>query len=397
MAIVSVVILAVMCVGAVVSPAQNLNNKPVALPNTPKDLPLAVRGPSSEPLRVVIAGMVHGHVDGFLSGAVKRKDVEIVGIAEADRALFDMYAKKYGLDAKLYHSDLEETITAAKPQAVLAYTNTFDHRKVVEICAKHRLAVMMEKPLAVSAEDAHAMAKVATEAKIPVLVNYFTTWEPSRHAAYDVVYKGEIGEVRKVVSHDGHKGPKEIGVGPEFLGWLTDPKLNGGGALYDFGCYGADFMTWLMNGERPLTVTAVTLQIKPDVYPKVDDDATIVLTYPKAQAILQASWNWPFGRNDVEVYGKTGTVFVRGRDSIEVRTVGGTEAKTADRFTGGVLRVPPLPEGQDDPISYLRWVVLDGAKPEGPGTLEINVVVAEIMDAARESAKTGRTVKLGKE
>ena len=379
---------------------------PPRLPEKPRDVPLENRSAQSQPLRVVVAGLVHGHVDGFLAGAVKRHDIEIVGVAEADRALFDAYAKKYGLDAKLYHADLEEALAATDPHAVLLYTNTFEHRKAVEICAKPyhfmpgqpqvvigakkplHLTLMMEKPLAVSAEDAHAIASAAEKAKMPVVVNYWTTWEPSRRAAYDVVYKGEIGEVRKVVTHDGHKGPKEIGVGPEFLGWLTDPGLNGGGALYDFGCYGADFMTWLMDGERPLTVTAVTQQIKPDVYPKVDDEATIVLTYPKAQAILQASWNWPFGRGDVEVYGKTGTVFTAGRDQIEVRRAGDAEAKK--------VAAKALMEPQNDPIAYLRAVVLEGMKPEGPGSLEINVVVAEILDAARESAKSGRTVRMEK-
>jgi glucose-fructose oxidoreductase len=339
-------------------------------------------------LRVVIAGMVHGHVDGFLSGAVKRNDIEIVAIAEPDRALFDEYAKKFNLDAKLYHADLEEALQATKPQAVLAYTSTYGHRKVVEICAKQSkpIPVMMEKPLAVSAEDAHAIRDIAQKSHMVVLVNYFANWEPSRRAAYDITEKGDIGEVRKVVTHDGHRGPKEIGVGPEFLGWLTDPKLNGGGALYDFGCYGADFMTWLMNGERPNTVTAITQQIKPDVYPKVDDEATIILTYPRAQAILQASWNWPFGRSDVEVYGKTGTVFTRGRDQIEVRHEGEHQAQTQT--------ANPIPAPLNDPMTYLRAVVLDGLKPEGPGSLEMNVVVAEILDAARKSAKTSETVKL---
>jgi len=357
------------------------------LPSPPRDVPLAVHGPGSGPLQVVIAGMVHGHVDGFLAGAVKRTDLQIVGVAEPDRALFDAYAKKYGLDAKLYHADLDEAITSTHPQAVLGYTSTYGHRKLVEVAAKHSVAVMMEKPLAVSAEDAHAIADMANKAHLPIIVNYWTLWEPNRRAAYDIVYKGEIGDVRKVVAHDGHKGPKEIGVGPEFLGWLTDPKLNGGGALYDFGCYGADFMTWLMNGERPLTVTAVTQQIKPDVYPKVEDEATIVLTYPKAQAILQASWNWPFGRADAEVYGKTGTVFTRGRDQLEVRREGDAEAKN--------VTAPALIEPQYDSIAYLRAVVMDGLNPEGPGSLQINVVVAEILDAARESAKSGKTVRLG--
>jgi hypothetical protein len=53
--------------------------------------------------------------------------------------------------------------------------------------------------------------------------------------------------------------------------------------------------------RAPLTVTAVTQQIKPEIYPRVDDEATIILTYLHAQGILQASWNWPFDRKDMEV------------------------------------------------------------------------------------------------
>src|SRR5262252_2426761 len=312
--------------------------------------------PHSTALRVVLAGMVHGHVDGFLAAAVKRNDIEIVGVAEPDRALFDMYAKKYALDAKLYHADLEEMLNATHPGAVLVYTNTFDHRRVVETSAKYAggtqpgattkqkpPAVMVEKPLSVSAEDAHAIARAAEEVRMPVLVYYVTTWASSSRGAYNVVHTGEIGEVRKLVAHNGHKGPKEIGVGPEFLGWLTDPKLNGGGALYDFGCYGADFMTWLMNGKRPLTVTAVTQRIKPDVYPKVDDDATIILTYPKAQGIIQASWNWPFNRKDMEIYGRTGTVMVPKYDLLSVRKPGEAQEQAQTP--------PPLASPNTDPIS----------------------------------------------
>src|SRR5882672_8352207 len=232
---------------------------------------------SGAPLRVVVAGLVHGHASGFLQHYQHRPDLQIVAIAEPSQQLAAEYAARFGLEQKLLYSDLEEAIQKTNPQAVLAYTNTYDHRQVVEICARHGVHVMMEKPLAVSAKDAHAIAEAARKAKIHVLVNYETTWYRSNHAVYDLVHDNSLGEIRKVVIHDGHEGPKEIGVGPEFLGWLTDPKLNGGGALYDFGCYGADLMTWLMDGQRPTTVTAITQRIKPDIYLRVDDEATIIL------------------------------------------------------------------------------------------------------------------------
>jgi len=276
-------------------------------------------------------------------------------------------------------------IERTHPQAVLVYTNTYDHRRVVETCARHGVHVMMEKPLGVSFEDALAIEKAARLGKIQVLVNYETTWYASNRAAYDLARDKSLGEVRKVVVHDGHSGPKEIGVGPEFLSWLTDPKLNGGGALFDFGCYGADLMTWLMDGQRPLTVTAVTQQIKPDIYPRVDDEATIVLTYPKAQAILQASWNWPFDRKDMEIYGQTGYVITVKRDDIRVRRKGGNEEQIAAK---------PLSAPYDNSLSLLRAVVRDGVKPDGLSSLETNLTVTEILDAARLSAASGRTIQL---
>ena len=214
-------------------------------------IPAATPAHSTVTLRVAMAGLAHGHADGFLTHIKDRHDVELVGIAEPDKSIFDRYAAKFNLDPKLYHADLDELLTATKPQAVLVYTNTHDHLRAVEICAKHKIPVMMEKPLAISIADAHAIERAAKAANIPVLVNYETTWYRSNRAAYDLVHENKIGEVRKVVVHDGHSGPAKINVQPEFFAWLNDAKLNGAGALYDFGCYGADLMT-LTHGWPPV-------------------------------------------------------------------------------------------------------------------------------------------------
>src|SRR5450432_3169451 len=340
---------------------------------------------TTAPLRVAIAGMVHGHVEGFLQRSLYRPEIQIVGFSEPDQQVSARYAAQFNLDRSLLFTDLEDMLQKTHPQAVLAYTNTFDHRRVVEICARHGVPVMMEKPMAVSAEDAHAIADAARKGKIQVLVNYETSWYRSNHAVYDLVHEKAIGDIRKVVVHDGHQGPKEIGVSPEFLAWLNDPKLDGAGALYDFGCYGADLMTWLMDGQRPISVTAVTQQIRPETYPRVDDEATIILNYPKAQAILQPSWNWPFDRKDMEVYGQTGYVVTVRHDDVRVRFKGGEEQ---------LVPAKPVPAPYDDSLSLLRAVILDGADPGAPSSLETNVIVAEILDAARRSAASGKSVRL---
>src|ERR1700739_2498313 len=124
------------------------------------------------PLRVALAGLVHGHAFGFFDQFQKRADLRVVGIAETDRQLAAQFEKKYGLAPSLFYSDLEEMLKATHPQAVLAFTNPYDHRRVVEICARYGVHVMMEKPLAVSLEDARAIEKAASAGKIQVLVNY---------------------------------------------------------------------------------------------------------------------------------------------------------------------------------------------------------------------------------
>ena len=342
--------------------------------------------PSHPPLRIGIVGLVHGHVHGFLGQYRHSPEIEIVGVTEPDAKLRTQATSRYGFDPSQMFGDLEEMIAKAHPQAVLVYTNTYGHRRVVETCARHGVHVMMEKPLAVSLEDALAIEKAAHAGKIHVLVNYETSWYRSNHAAYDLVHKGALGDVRKVVVHDGHKGPKEIGVEPEFLSWLTDPKLNGAGALFDFGCYGADLMTWLMNGQRPQTVTAVTQQIKPEIYSRVDDEATIILAYPKAQAIIQASWNWPFDRKDMEIYGQTGYAITVKRDDLRVRGAGEEQERQ--------IASKPVPAPYDNSLSYFRAVILDGAKEDALSSLETNVIVTEILDAARRSAAEGKTIRL---
>jgi predicted dehydrogenase len=355
-------------------------------------LPLSMSAQNGSPdgrLRVAIVGLVHDHVAGFLAQLPQHHDVELVGIAEPDPALQAKYQKRYSLPDNLFFKDMAKMIEARRPQAVLAYTSIADHRRVIEVSAYYGVSVMVEKPLTISLDDALAIRKIAREKHIHVLVNYETTWYSSNKAAYDQVKQGQIGEVRRVVVHDGHQGPKEIGVSPDFLKWLTDPDQNGAGALYDFGCYGVDLMTWLMHGETPETVTAVVNHDKPQIYPKVDDDSTIVLQYPHAQAVIQGSWIWPFARKDMEVYGATGYAITVAADRIRVRH----EHDNEEQMTTPA----PLKEDESNSLSYLAAVLRGQIQDKGDlSALDTNVTVMQILDAARESARTGRSVRLSR-
>ena len=340
------------------------------------------------PVHMAIAGMSHGHVNWILR-SLQRDNLQIVGFWEPNRALAERYAAQYNFPLELVYADLDALLDATQPEAVCAFGSIYEHLQVVEAAAPRNIHVMVEKPLAVNLDHAERMATLARTHGIHLITNFETTWYASTYEAYRLaVTEATLGPIRKVVVHDGHWGPQEIGCNAEFLAWLTDPVLNGGGAVVDFGCYGANLLTWLMGGAEPLTVTAVLQTLKPDIYPNVDDDATIILTYPHAQAIIQGSWNWPVGRKDMEIYGADG--YLVAVDALTIRLRQRGEA------TETAVTLPPAPEQIRDPFSYLAAVVR-GTETVTPGnlwSLENALSTVKILDAARQSAREGRTVRL---
>ncbi len=344
------------------------------------------------PIRVAIVGLVHGHVQGFLQALPNNRSATLVAIVESDQALAAKYQARYHLDPSLFSTDLDKMLDTQHPDAVLVYTTIRDHRRVIEAAAKHNVSSMVEKPLSTTMDDAIAIRDAARAHHVQVLVNYETTWYSSNTEALNEIQQGKLGDIRKVVVHDGHEGPAEIGVGPEWLPWLTDPAQNGAGALFDFGCYGADLLTVMMHGAAPLSVTAVAQTDKPRLYPHVDDDATVILRYPSAQGVLMPSWDWSFARKDMEVYGTGGTAITVGPDRIRTRYHAAPHTESPAETQSAA---PPLPADRRDSLSYLAAVLHGEIVPDGDlSALDTNLVVMQILDAARQSAATEQTVTL---
>ena len=342
--------------------------------------------PSVEPLKVAVIGLVHTHVHWIL-GREKQGDIEIVGIVEPNRQLAEKYSKQHGYSMDMVYGSMEELWSKVRPDAVTAFNTIYGHLEVVRFFAPKGVHIMVEKPLAVNWAHAEEMAKIAWENNVQLLTNYETSWYGSNHKAYEIVVdKGEIGPIQRIVFHHGHQGPMEIGVNEEFLEWLIDPVQNGAGALTDFGCYGANLSTWFLKGQTPEKVTCVTRQYKPSLYPQVDDDATIILDYKDAQVIIQASWNWSHSRKDMEIYGKTGYVICDDGSTMRVMK---NEVEGATK-----VRADALQKGIHDPFAYLAKVVKENytVNPFEVSSLENNLIVMQILEAAKHSARTEKTV-----
>lgn len=344
-----------------------------------------------DPLKVGVIGLTHTHVH-WIFGSAPRGDIEIVGIVEPNQELAQRYADQHKFSMDLVHDSIEDLLSHSSPEAVTAFGTTFEHLEVVQAVAPKGIHVMVEKPLAVSLDHAIKMKALAKKHKIHLLTNYETTWYPTTHKAYEYAKeKRTIGDIRKIMVHDGHKGPKKIGINKEFLDWLTDPVQNGGGAEVDFGCYGANLLTWFMDGKRPNSVTAISQQLQPENNPKVHDESIILLQYDKAVAVIQGSWNWPIGRKDMEIYGLNGVIYVDNRHDMRIRI-----AEGYDGYDEEVFKLKERKSPFDDPFALLRSVVRNEVhlKDYDLTALENNMIVVEILDAAKKSAKLNKTIYL---
>jgi predicted dehydrogenase len=144
-----------------------------------------------------------------------------------------------------------------------------------------------------------------------------------------------------------------------------------------------------MKGQKPISVTAMAQTNKPEVYPKVDDEATIIVQYAKAQGIFQASWNWPFDRKDTEIYGTNGYIFANRLNEMKVR-IGDRNAPNEEK-----IAINPLKSPNNDAFSYFAAVIKGSINPDKDlGSLKINMVAMAILDAAVKSSKSGKTIKI---
>ena len=339
---------------------------------------------SAQEIKMGVVGLVHSHVWGHLGAILKGDKVQLAGIAETVPELI-AEAKRRGAPEGAFHADWRKMLDQTKPQIVWAFVENNRHLEIVEYCAPRKIHVMFEKPLASTYADSLKIQALALKHGIQVMTNYQMAWWSANYTAKKIADAGELGRVWRLRGVVGHGGPGQpTGLNKWFFNWLTDPEQNGAGALMDFGCYNALWSLWYLG--RPETVHAQTNQLRPETFPKVEDNATMILKYKNGVGLFEGSWDLPRSFQDLEVFGINGSVYMT-RDGVKLRK-GRTPEATAE--------VEPLPADRAEPVAYMVSRIKSGQPLEGLVGLELNVQVVEIIEAAKKSVKTGAAVPLQK-
>lgn len=333
-------------------------------------------------VKIAIVGMVHSHVWGHLGSMLKSDKVKLVGVSETVPELIEE-GKRRGVPGDLFHSDYKSMLEKTKPDIVWAFVENNRHLEIAEFCAPRKIHLMYEKPLASTYADAVKIRDLSHKHGIQVLTNYQMAWWPSMYTQKKLADAGEFGKVwrlRGIVGHGGPGGP--TGLNKWFFNWLTDPVQNGAGSLMDFGCYNALWSLWYMG--KPETVYAQVNQLRPETFPKVEDNATMIFHYKNGVGLFEGSWDLPRSFQDLEIFGLGGSAYMT-REGLRTRK--GREPERA-------IPVEPLLPERADPISYMADIVKNKGTVDGVVAVDINVDVMEIIDALKESVKTGNAVKL---
>jgi predicted dehydrogenase len=338
--------------------------------------------------RLAIVGLDHDHVWGILKLIASQPDAELVAIADTHPELIQK-AKATAPPSVKFFSNYVAMLDEVKPDAVIVTTANNRHLEILRACAKRKIHFDTEKPMAASGADAREMERLAREAGIKLMVNYVSAWPQSTQEALRRIQAGEIGNIQKIIVQFGHEGPKEIGTSKYFADWLYDPVKNGAGALMDFGCYGADWAMVLKG--RPKRVYAASLKLKTAQHNAVEDDATVLLEYADATAILMPSWDWPYGKGQAEIFGSKGSFLVRGDGLLFQPAKGDTSVQNPD---GKPLETQPVAPEKRNNLAYFLYCIRNDKPIEGLVSAAVNVGVNEIIDAANESIRTGREVAL---
>jgi len=343
-------------------------------------------------LNVGVLGLSHDHVWGNLAALQAGERGRLVAAAEPDPALRDRLRALDG-GVTVYES-FEPLLERRDLDAVLVFS---DNRASAEL-GVHALGrgvpVMIEKPMAADLEGARALRAAAQKARVVLMVNWPTAWRPALRHGLTLARDGAVGAPVQLNHRGGHAGPREFGCSPQFCDWLYDERRNGGGALVDYCGYGGVLCRLVLG--RPHAVTAVTPPPrKPGL--AAEDNAVVVLSYPHALGLLEASWTQIGGEPAFAmiVYGERGTLIVhQPRPTREGEQAGPGRVQLVTREGSRVVERPALAADERDGPTHFLACVSDGRAVTEFCAPDVGCDVQEMLAAALRSAATGRQVTL---
>jgi len=297
-------------------------------------------------------------------------------------------AERFARDYQVPHhfTDMEEAVAHPESVIVVIGLPNFQHEEAVNLCVKHKKAVLCTKPLGRNADEALRMLRAVEEAGIFAGYLEDLCYTPKFLKSLKSVQNGAVGRVLWAKSRETHPGPHAE--------WFWDMDLAGGGAMLDMGCHCVEISRNFIGKDiLPVEVMCwADTQVKPI---EAEDHAIGLVKYENG-AIGQFEVSWTFrGGMDLrdEVMGTEGTIWINSwlRTGFEMFTSGegnGYVVEKAESASGWQFPVGDEAHelGYTNMFTDMLSAWEKGEQPQE--TFYDGYVVNAVIDAAYRSSET---------
>jgi len=354
--------------------------------------------------RVAIVGVGQMHITTIAKSFSDRPDVEWIGLSDLPLP-FETLAckpssKKYLVPQLMRENNISkfyenwQDLVSLKPDILLVATENARHREVVCTALSMGIHVLIEKPFAADAGDAHAMVEAAEKSGATLFINWPTGWDTNIRTALELVKAGKIGRPIKFHYRNMESlGPFSYGQNltdeEKAAEWWYHPEL-GGGALLDYICYGCN-LSRLFLGRRALSAQALAKNLVSPFAP-VEDHTAAILDFGDAMAVLEGTWA-TFASGGIDcgpvIFGDKGTVVANRLDqSVRVYTERHATEPTE------IIPAAPLPEGRATIADEMIRTIETGLEPYPAFEKYHNLDAMDMLDAVKRAAFTGTVITL---
>ena len=356
--------------------------------------------------RVGVIGFAHMHVNELVDRFIATGRADIVACADTVPHTASLTTVEGSRHANLTrtlgapggprrYENYQEMLHREALDIAILCPEISQHADVTEAVARHGVHIVTEKPMAGRLDDARRMAAAAGTAGIALAVNWPSTWRPPIRRVKELLGAGVIGAIWEFKWRNGASlGPLAHGSthpgATVISGAVTDAEKEmewwhqaeaGGGALLDYCCYGACLASWFME-TAPLSVQCLRANLMgPGT---ADDNAAMLLRFPAAIGILEASWTTFHSgvASGPIIYGTQGTIVVDGAEVLVYRERGSATPSFVDKGEA-------LPQGRAT-IAEEFLHHLETGEPLHPTlALPLNLAASAILDAGIRSADSG--------
>jgi predicted dehydrogenase len=330
-------------------------------------------------MKIAFAGT--GGINKVHAQAAQTLGLDLVAAVNHKPESMAEFGKRFGITRR--YETVEALLKDGDADALVVSTPNYLHAPQTIAALKAGVHVMVEKPMAMNAQEAEQMCEAAEKSGTLLMVAHCWRFHPEVQWLKEQSTK--LGKIIRTKAYSVH-----VNWGPS--GWFAQKQFAGGGAMADMGVHGLDTTRFLLGDPQPVHAYAKIGTHYKDY--DVDDTGVIIVEWDNGTtSYIETGWWQPHADSPAggaQLYG------IKGFGSVfptQLKLANEKERKVEVIASGFPQQESHQPQSlYDDQLKYFVRCVENNQTPV-PGGLE-GWTNMKVVDAAYESSRTGKVVEI---